>query len=582
VVQAGLCSERGARPSNEDYAAVLTPSFAQRLVVAAVADGVGGKSGGRVAAELIVRGFIEGVAGLAGRGSLKSAALRSVEATNSWLHAIGRTDPELDGMSSTFTGFVSNGRQAYITHVGDSRLYRLRGDHLERLTTDHVHSPGQRNMLTRAIGAEESIRLDAIELRNEVHDRFLFCTDGVHGGLGDGVLREILGRRRDPEATAREIVERALETAVGDNATALVIDIVALPAASFSEIKTTLERNEIATLPSAGRVVDGFRLDQVLSDSRYVRVFRATDTLEEREVVLKFPKALVGSDRIVKEAFLRESWLASKIRNQYVGEVLQLNADRQSQLYLAFPFYDGETLESRLRRAPQPSLTAGLDIARKLAKGIAAIHRAGVIHRDIKPDNVILLAQKDDHEAGLKLVDFGVARDRRSDALEEAAGPGTPSYMAPELFNGAAADERSDQFALGVTIYRLFTRQYPYGEIEPFSHPRFGAPTPLTVHRPDLPAWLNRAVLRAIAVDPEQRHADVLELMFELEHGADRAAPILVRQKSLYQRNPLRFWQIVAALLTILLFATNLYQANRHHADAPEGGQPTEHTRSAR
>ena len=581
-MQSGLCSERGARPQNEDFVAVLAPTSAQKLVVAAVADGVGGRSGGRVAAELIVRGFIEGVVGQAGRGSFKTAALRSVEATNSWLHAIGRTDPELEGMSSTFTGFVCSGRQAFVTHVGDSRLYRLRGDHLERLTTDHVLSPGQRNVLTRAIGAEESVRLDAIEVQNEVHDRFLFCTDGVHAGLDDGALREILGRRRDPDETAREIVERALETAVGDNATALVIDIVSLPTANFAEIKTALERNVIAALPSAGRMIDGFSLDQVLSDSRYVRVFRATDTLEDREVVLKFPKALVGSDRIVKGAFLRETWLASKIRNQYVGEVLQLNADRQTQLYLAFPFYDGETLESRLKRSPQLSLATGLDIARKLAKGLAAIHRAGVIHRDVKPDNVILLAPKQGQEAGLKLVDFGVARDKRSDALEEASGPGTPSFMAPELFSGAAADEKSDQFALGVTIYRLFTRQYPYGEIEPFSHPKFGAPTPLTAHRPDLPAWLDRAVLRAVAIDPEQRHADVLELMFELEHGADRAAPILVQQKSLYQRNPLRFWQIVAALLTILLFASNLYQAHRHRADGPEGGQPIEHTHGAK
>lgn len=575
-MEVGLCSERGARPHNEDYAAALTPSSAQRLVAAAVADGVGGRSGGRVAAELMVRSFVDGVVGQAGRGSLKAAALRSVEATNSWLYAVGRTDAALDGMSTTFTGLVSAGRRAHIIHVGDSRLYRLRGDHLERLTTDHILSPGQRNVLTRAIGADGSVRLDAIEVQNEVHDRLLLCTDGVHGGIGDADLREILGRRRDPEATAREIVDRALETATGDNATALVIDIVALPAASFHEIKTSLERNEIAALPTAGRVVDGFRLDRVLSDSRYVRVFRATDTLDNREVVLKFPKALTGSDRLVKAAFLRETWLASKIRNPYVGEVLQLSAERQTQLYLAFPFYDGETLEGRLKRTPPLSLTAGLDIAKKLAKGIAAIHRAGVIHRDVKPDNVILLMPKEGQEAGLKLLDFGVARDGRSDTIEETAGPGTPSYMAPELFNGATADERSDQFALGVTIYRLFTRQYPYGEIEPFSHPRFAAPTPLAAHRPDLPAWLDRAVLRAVAVDPERRYADVLELMFELEHGADRAAPIEVRQKSLYQRNPLRFWQIVAALLAILLLASNLYQANRHRADTP-GPRPERH-----
>src|ERR1700737_1246517 len=79
--------------------------------------------------------------------------------------------------------------------------------------------------------------------------------------------------------------------------------------------------------------------------------------------------------------------------------------------------------------------------------------------------------------------------------------------------------------ALGVTIYRLFTGRFPYGEIEPFTHPKFRSPSPLANYRPDLPAWLDKVIGRAISVNPADRYQDVLELVFEVEHGADRASP---------------------------------------------------------
>jgi serine/threonine protein kinase len=128
--------------------------------------------------------------------------------------------------------------------------------------------------------------------------------------------------------------------------------------------------------------------------------------------------------------------------------------------------------------------------------------------------------------------------------------------MAPELFDGNPADEKTDQFALGVSVYRLFTGRFPFGEIEPFSHPKFRAPSRLASHRPDLPAWLDRTIGRALAVNPNDRYQDVLEFMFELEHGADRASPIAPERKPLYDRNPLLFWKVVAGLLGLLLAAS--------------------------
>jgi len=326
-------------------------------------------------------------------------------------------------------------------------------------------------------------------------------------------------------------------------------------------------------LPKVGAVIDGFALQSELVDGRYARVFIAEDRLEHRRVIVKFPKPVV-EDGALRAAFLREAWIASRVRSPFVGEILELAPDRRTGLYTVMPFYEGETLETRLLRSPRLSVTSGLDHAIKLAKGVVALHRAGIIHRDIKPENVILEAPRDRQPPGLKLIDLGVARLPHMEDMPEQGAPGTPSYMAPELAAGAAGDERSDQFALGVTIFRMFTRAYPYGEVEPFSHPRFKKPKSLLSYRPDLPAWLDQAIARATSANPEDRFDDIFELIFELEHGATRAVPAAPSWQPLYERNPLLFWKVVAALLAgALVFSVSL-QVTSHkpaavsHADS--------------
>jgi hypothetical protein len=504
----------------------------------------------------------------------KESSIRSLAAVNRWVHSIGRRDPNLQGMACTFTALICSARQIHIVHVGDTRLYRLRGDRLQRLTDDHTLGPGNLNRLARAVGTEEELRIDYHNLPNEPHDRYLLCSDGVHGGVSDAALREILLGRAAPDETARDIVARALAARIGDNATALIIDVIDLPSAPFSDLEDSISGKSISASPVAGAVVDNFRIESRISDGRYVEVFRATDLNDGRQIVLKFPKPLEGADRPMREAFLREMWIASRVRSPYVGEVLQLSSDRQTRLYLAMPFYEGEMLESRLKRRPMLSLTAGLDIALKASRGLAAMHRAGVIHRDIKPDNIILCPPMAGQPSIVKIIDFGVARQMTTRDIGAVSEPGTPSYMAPELFDGRQADQQTDLFALGVTVYRLFTNRFPYGEIEPFSHPKFRTAIPLTQVRPDLPAWLDRTIARAIAVNPADRYADVIEFVFEMEHGAERASPIILVRKPLYARNPLMFWKAVSALLVVLL-AIMLFTTIGHRQPPRPGADPT-------
>ncbi|MFC3078492.1 bifunctional protein-serine/threonine kinase/phosphatase [Phenylobacterium terrae] len=551
-VQVGHATAMGpGKRLNEDFAAVQLEEPGRLAgLTAALADGVGGAKGGRVAAETAVRGFFDGYFGQSETLPVRQSAGRAIDAVSRWIHAQGCTDPQLEGMASTLTAVVLRGRRLHVLHVGDSRLYRLRDGKVARLTDDH-RVPGFENALSRSIG-EARIAIDYASEELLAHDRLLLCSDGVHGPLGEKRIAEALGRRGGAEASARELVDAAVAAGGQDDATALVIDVLELPAVDLTDLGQAVSALPMRQPPAAGETVDDYRLDALLADGRYSRVFRAMDRRSEQPVLLKFPKPqALGAEASARSAFLRESWVASRVASPWVGRVIEPEPGRRTCLYLVQPFYQGETLERRLSRTPIP-LPAGLELSAKLCKAVAALHRAGVIHRDIKPDNVIL-----EPEAGLKLVDLGVARLPHLEAFPAPEIPGTASYMAPELHAGGAGDVRTDVFALGVTLYRLFTGgAYPYGEIEPFSTPKLRRPAPASSHRPDLPAWLDAALARAVAPDPDERFQDAFELLSALENGALGAPPARPRPLSLYDRDPLRFWQIVSLVLLILLIAS--------------------------
>ena len=212
------------------------------------------------------------------------------------------------------------------------------------------------------------------------------------------------------------------------------------------------------------------------------------------------------------------------------------------------PLYQGELLSNRLARRPAVGLEEGRNIAIKLARGVAALHRAGIIHRDIKPDNIILEA-----EGSLKLIDLGVVRVPGMEDFPPEDIPGTMGYMAPEMLAGEPGDEATDMYALGVTMFRAFAGEFPYGNLDAVNPPRKTRPTPLGDLRPDLPAWLQAALGRAIAIDPAERFRDMNEFAVEMERGPERQPMSARRPLTFYERSPVRFWQGVSAVLAIAL-----------------------------
>jgi serine/threonine protein kinase len=206
--------------------------------------------------------------------------------------------------------------------------------------------------------------------------------------------------------------------------------------------------------------------------------------------------------------------------------------------------YAGQTLAEHLRLSGPLGLPEWLDLAPRLLKALGLLHRRNILHRDIKPENLLWC---DDGE--LRLLDFGLAYCPGLSRDEQHALPGTPSYIAPEAFAGIAPDRQQDLYAAGVTLYRLLTGHYPYGEIEAFQHPRFGKPAAPSRYRPDIPAWLDDCLLRAVAASPDERFETAEEWLLVLEQGERQA--LSVRPRPLLEREPLKVWRGVA--LTSLL-----------------------------
>ncbi|MEW6345989.1 MAG: bifunctional protein-serine/threonine kinase/phosphatase [Pseudomonadota bacterium] len=537
-------SEPGGSGRNEDYVGVMLGELMQRTSrgsVVALADGMSGGRGGRVAAELTVRSFIDGYYAPPDTLAPEAAAARALNAIHGWLYQIGRSDAELSLMAACFAALVIRGGAAWLIGAGDVRLYQLRGGEMSQLGGDDVMDVPFGAFVAHAVGLQSALvtRIESWTLQEG--DRLLLCSDGLYRRVPGRELRAALSASAPAAAVAQRLVQMARSRGSTDDISAVVVDVRKVPVLDDRYLEGVLGDLPILAVPACGEVIDGYALTTVLSDGRYSRIFIGHDLAEpKKRLALKFPKPRVDEDANVRQSLVRERWLAGKIDNENILAPSAIDPARQSRLYVVMPFLDALPLETLMTPAPM-SLMRGLTIARQLSRAIAALNRQGIFHRDIKPENVLVLP-----DDSVRLLDLGFAYMPGMLAPGPSTAPGTPAYMAPELIKGAQGDARSEVFALGVTLYRMFSAgRSPYG---------FNGRVPLRYHRPDLPAWLDLVLEKAMQTDPERRYQDALEVCAELDRFAagggetEPAAP-----PPLIERNPLMFWKTVAAILLILL-----------------------------
>ena len=551
-VTLGHASQQGLRPANEDFVGAVTPDGAlleNKGLLLAIADGVGGHARGREAAEYSVRGLLADYFSTPDTWSVEKSLDTVIGALNRWLLAQSAKSREYAGMATTLTAFVLRGRRYHVAHVGDSRAYLYRDGELRRLTEDHTWDhPEFDNVLRRAVGLDAQLAVDFDDGELAVGDRFVLVTDGVWGALGDGGIAELLDGNAKAEDAADLLTLEALARGATDNCTALVANVEAVPPDNLRDRLATARRLSLPPPLKAGDVIDDLRVDELLHASRVTLLYRVTRVATGEALVLKTLRPEADDDEATA-ALLREEWLARRVPAQAFPVVA--DADGRSCLYYLMSWHDGETLKAKLARGHRFAAHELVAVGAALLRAVGSLHRLGIVHRDVKPDNVHI-----DRLGQLRLLDLGVAASDADD-LREINNPGTPSYMAPQLFDGEAASESSDLYACGVTLYELLTRKYPYGEIEPFQRPRFGEPVPPTRYRPDTPAWLEAVLLKACARDAKDRFETAAEFVLALERGAHR--PLAThRRMPLVARNPALALKLVAvasiALNLLLLY----------------------------
>ena len=543
-VAVGYASLTGPREWNEDFCGLATPAgleLENQGVIAAVADGIGGHRGGREAAEYSVRGLLADYYATPDTWSVPRAVETVTTALNRWVIAEAGRNAELAGMATTLSALVLRGRRYYTAHIGDSRIYRMQEGRLAALTVDHTwEHPELKNVLSRAVGLDPRVLMDFADGELALNDRFLLVSDGVWGVLPDTLTAEVLLDHPEPQAAAAALTSLALAHGGHDNATAVVIDVLALPRAS---LRDSLESAASLPLPhrlKVGHEIDGLVVEEVLHDARETLLYRVRNLRNGQQLVLKTLQPKLQGDAGASAALLMEEWRARRVLSPYFPQVVP--SDEKSGLYYLMTWHAGATLQARLDADQHFPVGDVVRLGIALLKGIAALHRLDIVHRDIKPAN-IHLAQ----DGALRILDLGVALslgERKADDLVGQAG--TPSYMAPELLAEAPPAPGFDLYATGVTLYHLLTRKYPYGEIEPFQKPKFGEPVRPTRWRPEIPGWLENILLKAVAREAKDRFETAEEFLLALERGSSRPLAAPGRQP-LVQRNPLMLWKIVAA-----------------------------------
>ncbi len=567
-ISVGQHSDKGRKAVNQDFHGVAAPTDAllrTKGIAVALADGIGSSDVSQVASEFAVMGLLDDYYCTADAWSVKKSVGRVLAATNAWLHSRTQASDhrfEKDrGYVCTLSAVVFKSCTAHVFHVGDARVYRLGagaagGDALERLTQDHrVRVSDGQSYLSRAIGFHPRLEIDYLAVAVDRGDAFVLATDGVHEHVDAAFIASaVRGALADLDGAARAIVDEALRRGSPDNLTVQIVRIDALPAPDAGEIHGLAPQLPPAPLLEPGMLLDGLRIVRELHGSSRSHVYLAVDTESDQRVVVKTPSIDLRDDPAYLERFLMEEWVARRVDSVHVLKPSGQTQQRR-HLYVVTEFVDGQTLAQWMRDNPRPALETVRGIVEQIARGLQALHRLEMLHRDLRPDNIMI-----DATGTVKIIDFGATRVAGiSEAAPPEPGeiPGTEQYTAPEFFLGEDGDARSDLFSLAVITYQMLSGRLPYGTAVSQSRTRAAQRRlrydPVLDDEREIPAWVDAVLHKALQPDPARRHEALSEFVHDLRHPSP-SLPSPSRTP-LIDRQPLRFWQSLAAILAVAVVA---------------------------
>jgi serine/threonine protein phosphatase PrpC/ribosomal protein L39E len=564
AISVGQYSDKGRKDINQDFHGVLVPKepvLSTKGIAIAIADGISSSDVSHIASEASVRSLLDDYFCTSETWSVKKSANQVLTASNSWLHSQSqKSEHRFDknkGYVCTLSAMIIKSTTAYIFHLGDSRIYRLRTGELTQLTDDHrTWVSSDKSYLSRAMGIYPHFEYDYQSLVIEQGDIFIFATDGVYEHVSsDFMIAAASDVLIDINNVAKILVETAYKLGSTDNLTAQVVRIDSLPSQDINERVQQLTELPFPPILDVRANFDGFKIVRNLHATSRSHVYLAEDneTQSSLPIVIKTPSVDLQDDSAYLERFLMEEWIAKRISSAHVLKPCELTRKRH-YLYTAFEFIDGQTLTQWMIDNPKPSLQSVREIVGQIAKGLQAFHRLEMLHQDIRPENIMI-----DTSGVVKIIDFGSTKVaglmEMTQSIEHQNILGTAQYTAPEYFLGEVGTPRSDLFSLAVITYQMLTGKLPYGAEVSRSRTKSAQnklryQTALHDDR-EIPAWVDDTLKHALHPNPYKRYQELSEFIYDLSQPSKT---FLSKTKApLLERDPVVFWQSVSVILVLVI-----------------------------
>ena len=561
-ISIGEYSTKGRKEVNQDFHDICIPQEPQlthKGIAIALADGISSSEVSQTASQTAVTSFLMDYFSTPESWSVQKSAQRVITATNSWLYAQTKQSQYYydanKGYVCTFSAMVIRSTTAYIFHVGDARIYRLRNSEMEQLTEDHrMWITQEKSYLGRALGVDTDLKIDYDTLAVEVDDIFLFMTDGVYEYVSsDLMISSIEQCSGDLRAAAKHIVETAYDKGSDDNLTIQLVKVDTLPDKDANEIQKQLSEKPLPPILEARMLFDGYKIIRELSASSRSHVYLAVDTETDTSVVLKTPSIDLSEDKAYLERFLLEEWIAIRMNNAHLVKSY-LQTRKRNYIYNVTEFIDGQTLTQWMIDNPNPTIETVREIAEQIARGLRALHRQEMIHQDLRPDNIMI-----DSTGTVKIIDYGSTRIKgiaESNAyIEQEHILGTAPYTAPEYFLGDVGSSRSDLFSLAVIIYQIISGDLPYGTQVAKSTTKSAQRKLKYKHlhsvTHEIPMWIDETLKKALHPNPYKRYGELSEFLYDLRHP--NKAFLNKSRPPLLERNPVLLWKMISLGLSVII-----------------------------
>jgi len=542
-------SEAGEKTENQDTVGARIPdgnALTNKGIAVAIADGVSSSMAAREASQTAITGFLTDYYATPDTWRTQQSAMRVIQALNSSLFGRSQNSIYGEGYLTTFSSLILKGSTASIFHVGDTRVYRLRGEELECVTRDHTQRIDRNTQyLSRALGADPYLEVDIHTLELEVGDLFILSCDGIHEFIPAADFKALIkNNRSDLDALVNGAIDLALKNNSDDNISIQTVAIEQIGAATQSEAIQVLSRLPFPPLLSPGQTIDGLHVKKIIHESTRSQVY-----LVENEkgipLVMKTPSVNFQDDPAYIERFVMEAWIGARIHGPQVARVIPAPESR-SCLYYLTEYISGPTLTQLLKERRILAILDAVELIEQLIRGIRVFHRKDTLHQDLKPDNIVISAK------GPIIVDFGSCWVA---GVEEVIAPftretvlGTADYSAPEYRYGGKVGPASDQFSLAVLLYEMLTGKLPYGanyanatDLHSFQKLKYIS---AMQHNPLVPYWLDKALEKALSIYPNARYEALSEWYQDLKHPNPQW--LTQRQRPLIERHPEKLWKFLA------------------------------------